>query len=386
MTCKMAGNLNGFAFPATLLTILLLFASTVISHDDDTTPIPADSSKMDAWIRDTIRAYTERVAEIEKGIDVSLEAAIVAAEKAVKVIKVMKDGTGDFRTVTDAIKSIPSGNTRRTIIWIGHGEYREKITIDRTKPFITFLGSPKNMPTVTYDGTAFQYGTLYSATVAVESDYFMAVNIIFKNSAPMPDGKRLGAQAVAMRISGDKAAFYNCKFLGFQDTLCDDKGKHFFKDCYIEGTVDFIFGNGKSIYLNTEIRSVAEDIAVITAHARETDADDSGFTFIHCNITGTGNTYLGRAWKERARVVFAYTYMGTLVNREGWSDGNHLERDKTVYYGEYKCMGPGASSGGRVKYTKILSDAEAKPFLSMTYIHSITWLLPPPKLLIKTPN
>lgn len=71
----------------------------------------------------------------------------------------------------------------------------------------------------------------------------------YQNSAPMPDGKRVGAQAVAMRISGDKAAFHNCMFIGFQDTLCDDRGRHFFKDCQIQGTVDFIFGDGKSLYL-----------------------------------------------------------------------------------------------------------------------------------------
>ena len=70
-----------------------------------------------------------------------------------------------------------------------------------------------------------------------------------QNSSPMPDENSVGAQALAMRISGDKAAFYNCKFIGFQDTLCDDKGRHFFKDCYIQGTYDFIFGNGKSLYL-----------------------------------------------------------------------------------------------------------------------------------------
>lgn len=71
----------------------------------------------------------------------------------------------------------------------------------------------------------------------------------YQNSAPMPDGKRVGAQAVAMRISGDKSAFHNCMFIGFQDTLCDDRGRHFFKDCQIQGTVDFIFGDGKSLYL-----------------------------------------------------------------------------------------------------------------------------------------
>merc|ERR1712183_735132 len=108
--------------------------------------------------------------------------------------------------------------------------------------------------------------------------------------------------------------------MGFQDTLCDDKGNHFFKDCFIQGTVDFIFGNGRSIYLSTELHTVATDINIITAQARELPSDDTGYIFVHCKITGTGNTLLGRAWKTRARAVFAYTNMGNQVSAEGWSD------------------------------------------------------------------
>ncbi|CAK7352318.1 unnamed protein product, partial [Dovyalis caffra] len=132
---------------------------------------------------------------------------------------------------------------------------------------------------------------------------------------------------------------------------------------------------------NTTIESVAEGTGVITAQARENATDESGFTFIHCNITGLGNnTYLGRAWKKRPRVVFAYTYMGHLINDEGWSTYKYPERNETVYYGEYKCTGPGSSSSGRVPYAKSLCEAEAKPFLSMTYINGNKWLIPPPKL------
>uniref|UniRef100_A0A5B6ZWX4 pectinesterase n=1 Tax=Davidia involucrata TaxID=16924 RepID=A0A5B6ZWX4_DAVIN len=155
------------------------------------------------------------------------------------------------------------------------------------------------MPELVFDGTALKYGTVESASVTVESDYFSAVNIAFVNSAPKPDGKRKGAQATAFRISGDKAAIYSCKMIGFQDTHLDDKGKHFFKDCYIEGTVDFIYGNGKSIYLNTVLHIVSADgMAVIAAHARESNADASAFVFVHCKITGTAkHTVLGRAWR-----------------------------------------------------------------------------------------
>ncbi|XP_048335757.2 putative pectinesterase 63 [Ziziphus jujuba] len=340
--------------------------------------IPSDRTKLDEWIAVNMKDYVERKA---KQGNSSLDIKLAKAEDSVKIVKVRKDSTGDFNTVTDAVKSIPKGNTQRVVVWIGGGEYVEKITVDVSKPFLTFYGDKDDMPTIVFDGTAFQYGTLNSATVEIESDYFVAANIWIQNSAPMPDGKRMGAQAVAMRISGDKAAFHNCRFIGFQDTLCDDKGRHFFRDCHIQGTVDFIFGNGKSLYLNTSIISVAKGMGVITAQAREDVSDDSGFTFVHCNITGTGDTYLGRAWKECPRVVFAYTFMGTLINSQGWSNNMHKDRNETtVYYGEYKCEGPGASTKGRVNYAKTLSDEEAQPFLSMTYLHGNKWILPPPKL------
>lgn len=69
-----------------------------------------------------------------------------------------------------------------------------------------------------------------------------------QNVAPMPAPGAVGAQAVAIRISGDEAAFWGCGFFGAQDTLHDDRGRHYFKDCYVQGSIDFIFGNGKSFY------------------------------------------------------------------------------------------------------------------------------------------
>ncbi|TQD96230.1 hypothetical protein C1H46_018139 [Malus baccata] len=200
------------------------------------------------------------------------------------------------------------------------------------------------------------------------------------NSSPRPDGKRVGAQAVALRVSGNKAALYNCKLFGFQDTLCDDRGNHLFKDCYIEGTVDFIWGSGKSLYLNTELHVLGDNgITVITAQARDSDSEDTGYSFVHCKITGTGiGTYLGRAWRARPQVVYAYTNMTKVVNPAGWSNDNHSERDKTVSYGEYKCMGPGSSKNNKRNLSKELTDEQAKRFISLGYIQGSKWLLPPP--------
>ncbi|PIA27564.1 hypothetical protein AQUCO_07600020v1 [Aquilegia coerulea] len=307
-----------------------------------------------------------------------LDPDLAAAEKGQKIIKVRQDGSGDFKTVTDAVNSVAVGNKVRTILSIGPGVYKEKIKVDRSKPFITFYG--QNMPKLTFDGTALKDGTFDSASVIVESDYFMAANIIFENTAPEPDGKMNLAQALAMRISGDKAAFYNCKFLGFQDTLCDDVGSHFFSNCYIEGTVDFIFGSGKSFYTDSELHSVAKDFAVITANSREKDEDDSAFVFVHCKVTGTGNIMLGRIWKDRARVVFAYTDMVGNVSPAGWENSNPKLSNEYVFYGEYMNMGPGANTDKRAPFAKKLTEAEAKPFIDKTFIKAETWLLPPPNL------
>ncbi|KAJ0096698.1 hypothetical protein Patl1_27722 [Pistacia atlantica] len=372
----MAYRIKQFAILAIVLTTTLL--SSQLIPTVFCTDIPLEKAKLDDWIGKSIEDYNHRKTKLNHKKS-PLYDILAAAEAHVKVITVKKDGSGDFKTVTDAIKSVPAGNSQRVVIKIGGGEYREKIIIDRSKKFITLYGDPNELTKIVYDGTATKYGTFNSATVIVESHYFVAVNIAFVNSSPMPDSRRTDAQAVALRISGDKAAFHNCKFAGFQDTLCDDKGRHFFRDCYIEGTVDFIFGNGQSLYLNTTIKSVAKGLGVITANGREKATEKSGFTFVHCTIVGTGDIYLGRAWKESPRVIFAYTYMGTLINSEGWSNSMIGEKDnKAVYYGEYKCKGPGASASGRAKFARILSDGEAEPFLSMTYLNGNKWILPPP--------
>ncbi|KAJ4846440.1 hypothetical protein Tsubulata_036215 [Turnera subulata] len=158
------------------------------------------------------------------------------------------------------------------------------------------------------------------------------------------------------------------------------RGRHFFKDCYIEGTVDFIFGSGKSIYLTTEL-NVLPGGAVITAQARNNDHGDTGFAFLHCKVTGEATgAYLGRPWMEKPRVVFAYSEMGKVVHSEGWSLFNKLDRSYTVQFGEYKCMGPGANPNGRAKFLKQQSDAEAQPYLSLGFIEALSWLLPAPTI------
>ncbi|CAN1215887.1 Pectinesterase PPME1 [Linum perenne] len=354
--------------------ILLVAVKNVIA--DDKTPIPEDRTKVDDWFKQNVKPLADRKA--------TLNATLLAAEANATTIKVRPDGSGNFTTVTDAINSIPSGNTRRVIIDLGSGLYTEKVMIERTRPFITMVGDPKALPIIQFGGTAREFGTVYSATLQVEADYFVASNVIFKvptstlkNTAPAPDGTKKGEQALALRIGGHMATFYNCKFHGFQDTLCDDRGWHFFKDCFIEGTVDFIFGSGTSLYLTTELK-VLKDGSFVTAEARD-QPDTTGYSFVHCGITGTvQKSFLGRAWTKMPRTAFLYCTIGTVICPEGWSDNNKPERDATLDFYEYKNNGPDANPALRTKFTKQLTDSEAQRYLTLGFIQASSWLLPPP--------
>ncbi|XP_039014378.1 putative pectinesterase 63 [Hibiscus syriacus] len=256
----------------------------------------------------------------------------------------------DFDNVTAAVDSIPLWNMQRVVIWIGGGYYF-KITINRTKNFVTFFGDPLDMPKIEFNGTAVEFVTLNSATVVVDSDYFVAVNIAFMNSAPMSDGQKVLVQAVAIRISGNKEPSITASSIGFQDTLYDDRGMYFFKDYYIEGTIDFIFGNGKSLYLHKQEKRLKITV------------DLHSFT----------TTLLVRATPQRTSVVHGSKGRESSLLSFTWATS-------TVYYGEYKCMGSGASSTGRIGFARILSEFEARPFLSLTYINGSNWLLPPPSM------
>jgi len=148
--------------------VVFLTTSQVVLSDDSI--MPPDKTQLGSW-------FSANVAPLDKRKS-TLDSKLVAAEENATVVKVMQDGSGDFKTITDALKSIPSGNTQRVILYIGPGNYKEKITVEKTKPFITFYGDPGNMPNITYGGTAKQYGTVDSATLIVMSDYFVAANII----------------------------------------------------------------------------------------------------------------------------------------------------------------------------------------------------------------
>uniref|UniRef100_J3M083 Pectinesterase n=1 Tax=Oryza brachyantha TaxID=4533 RepID=J3M083_ORYBR len=128
------------------------------------------------------------------------------------------------------------------------------------------------------------------------------IPMAWQNTAPAPMPGMQGWQAVAFRISGDKAFFFGCGFYGAQDTLCDDAGRHYFRDCYIEGSIDFIFGNGRTLYKDCELHSTAQRFGSVAAQGRHDPCERTGFAFVNCRVTGTGRLYLGPVLADRLRL------------------------------------------------------------------------------------
>ncbi|KAJ9182424.1 hypothetical protein P3X46_006420 [Hevea brasiliensis] len=278
-------------------------------------------------------------------------------------------GYGNFSTVQSAIDSIPSNNQQWFCIYVKAGIYREKVKIPYDKPYIILKGEGKRRTLIVWGD---HYSTSQSPTFMSLADNVIVRSISFVNTYNFLHFYNRMAPAVAAMISGDKSAFYRCNFVGVQDTLWDDQGRHYFKACTIQGAVDFIFGSGQSIYEGCTIKVLGGGF--ITAQGRDSPNDSNGFVFKGCNIFGTGLTYLGRPWRGYSRVIFFKCYFANVIQPTGWNSWNYVGQENQITYAEYGCYGPGADSRQRVNWMKKLSLQAINELTSMSFINSENWI------------
>ncbi|HEY1804504.1 MAG TPA: pectinesterase family protein [Terracidiphilus sp.] len=297
-----------------------------------------------------------------------------------KTYYVAADGTGDYYSIQRALDMVPK--TGGAVLSVAPGVYREVITVNKPNVTIRSTDPDASKTVVVNDRSAGQNGgTLHSATVNVTADNFFAENITFQNDfnrthPQLPQG----SQALALLVNGDRAIFHNVRFLGNQDTLfagsqhCTNNTagctltRQYFSDCYIEGNVDFIFGDAKAAFENCEIHSTPHDGGFITAQSKHYPEQDSGYVFDHCKLTAdpavTGNVYLGRPWRQYATVIYLHTWMDDKIAPAGWSEW-HAEQTHmldTTYYAEFDSSGPGAHPGERDPHGHMLTPDEAKQY------------------------
>nr|WP_240474773.1 pectinesterase family protein [Flavobacterium sp. KMS] len=260
----------------------------------------------------------------------------------------------------NAAKAFPY---EKVTIHIKNGTYYEKVRIPEFNNNVSLIGESKEKTIITYDDyfgkmNLGRNSTFYTYTMLVEGNDFSASNLTIQNSSG-----DIG-QAVALSIMGDNAYIFNCNILGNQDTLyaSGNNSRQYFKDCYIEGTTDFIFGKATVLFENCQIHSLKN--SYITAAATP-EGTAFGFVFKNCNLTADKNAtqvYLGRPWRIYAKTVFIECKMGNHIVPQGWENWSKPEAEKTAFYAEYNCSGEGFKPKERVKWSYQLTKKEAKKY------------------------
>ncbi|KAJ7972993.1 Pectinesterase [Quillaja saponaria] len=298
---------------------------------------------------------------------------------------VAKDGTGNFATIGEAVAAAPSSSTTRFVIYIKSGLYLENVEVERKKTNLMFIGDGIGKTVVKASRNVVDgWTTFRSATVAVVGDGFIAKGITFENSAGPSKH-----QAVALRSGSDLSAFYQCSFVGYQDTLYVHSLRQFYRECDIYGTIDFIFGNAAVVLQNCNLyarKPNPNQKNIYTAQGREDPNQNTGISILNCKVTAASDlipvkssfkTYLGRPWKQYSRTVYLKSNIDDLVDPAGWLEWDGTFALSTLYYGEYMNRGPGSSTSARVTwggYRVITSATEATQFTVGSFIQGNQWL------------
>ncbi|OEL38685.1 putative pectinesterase/pectinesterase inhibitor 12 [Dichanthelium oligosanthes] len=303
----------------------------------------------------------------------------------VHVITVAKDGTRNFRTVGEAVAAAPNYSRTRTVIRVKAGTYEENVEVPPYKTNIALVGEGRDRTVITGSRSAAGgWTTFRSATFGVSGEGFLARDVTFRNTAGAA-----GVQAVALRVNADLAAVYRCGVEAHQDALYAHSFRQFYRECAVAGTVDIVFGDASAVLQGCELRARAPlpgQSVVLTAQGRGDPNEDTGIAVHNCTVSAAREepmpdgtrTFLGRPWGAYARAVVMDSYLGQIVDREGWMEwpGAEPGRGDTVYFGEYGNVGPGAETEGRVDWAGVreMDYDEAAQFAVQNFIYGDDWL------------
>lgn len=280
------------------------------------------------------------------------------AQERQDTIVVSRDGTGNFRTLQEAIESARAFMDYTVTIYVKNGVYKEKVIVPSWVENIDIIGEDRDKTIITYDDHANinKMGTFRTYTVKVEGS-----DITFKNLTIENNAAQLG-QAVALHTEGDRLKFINCRILGNQDTIYTGAKftRLYFKDCYIDGTTDFIFGPSTALFEDCIIHSKRNSYVTAASTPKEAKY---GYVFKHCKLTaepGVDKVYLGRPWRPYAYTLFIECGLGKHIVLAGWHNWGKQSNEETARYMEYKNTGEGANASERVAWSKQLTKKEAE--------------------------
>nr|GLL42568.1 pectinesterase-like [Ipomoea trifida] len=299
-------------------------------------------------------------------------------------LTVAQDGTGNFKTINEALQAAPNSSATRFVIYIKAGAYFEYVEVDKKKTNIMFLGDGIGKTLIKGNRSVIDgWTTFRSSTLAVVGSGFILKGITIENYAG-PEKH----QAVALRSGSDLSVFFNSSFVAYQDTLYVHSLRQFYRDCDVYGTVDFIFGNAAVVFQNCNLyarKPMDNQKNIFTAQGREDPNQNTGISILNCKVAAAADlipvqssfkNYLGRPWKEYSRTVFMFSNLGSLIDPAGWLEWDGDFALKTLYYGEYQNRGPGSNTSARVKWEgyRILNTSEANQFTVGNFILGQQWI------------
>ncbi|EOA32869.1 hypothetical protein CARUB_v10016184mg [Capsella rubella] len=300
-------------------------------------------------------------------------------------VTVAKDGTGQYRTISEAVASVPEKSSSRFVIHVKEGLYVENVEVTKYKYNVVMYGDGKTKTVVSSSLNRIDkpnIDTFQTATFSVSGKGFIGRDMKFVNTAG-PEKK----QAVAFHSKSCQSVMYRCAFEGYQDTLYSHAGEQLYQECDIVGTVDFICGQAAAVFQNCTIRprkSIPTQLSTVTAQSANDPNVKSGFSIINSKIYPfegenlTATTYLGRPWKSYATVVVMKSLIGILINPQGWVPWDTMVNPPTTLnYGEYMNYGPGSGVGNRVRwigYNPNMTELEARQFTVDDLINKHGWL------------
>ncbi|PON63107.1 Pectin lyase fold/virulence factor [Parasponia andersonii] len=300
-------------------------------------------------------------------------------------VVVAADGSGDYRTVSEAVKAAPDNSKTRYVIRIKAGVYRENVDVSKKKKNIMFWGDGRKNTIITASRNVVDGSTTFnSATVAAVGSGFLARDITFQNTAGPSKH-----QAVALRVGSDLSAFYQCDMLAYQDTLYVHSNRQFYINCLVAGTVDFIFGNAGAVLQDCDIHARRPNSGqknMVTAQGRVDPNQNTGIVIHKSRIGSTSDlrtvqssfpTYLGRPWKAYSRTVILKTDISDVIVPAGWHEWDGSFALNTLVYREYQNTGAGSDTSRRVTwkgYKVITSVNEAQQYTAGNFISGGSWL------------
>ncbi|KAI4335145.1 hypothetical protein L6164_013818 [Bauhinia variegata] len=307
-----------------------------------------------------------------------------ADDKPTPNVTVAKDGSGQFKTISEALAAIPEKYEGRYVVYVKEGVYEETVTITKKMVNITLYGDSSQKSIITgsknfVDGVR----TFQTATFVVLGEGFLGKAMGFRNTAG-PEKH----QAVAVRVQADRAVFVNSRFEGYQDTLYTQTHRQFYRSCVISGTVDFIFGDAAAVFQNCIIslrKPLDNQQNIVTAQGRIDKRETTALVLQNCQIKADDKlvpdkakikSYLGRPWKEYSTTIVMESEIEDVIHPDGWLPWEGDFALKTLFYGEFNNTGPGASTSARVKWPgyKVLTKDQAKPFTVGNFMKG-TWII-----------